>query len=226
MLELSENLKKRIISALVIIPPVLLVILIGGWLLYVSLICIAILMSFEWANITQNNEKVQLSELSKRKWLFAGLAYVGIPIASVLSLLQEPSGIFLLLWLVAVVIATDTLAFFVGRSIGGPKLAPKISPNKTWSGLVGGVLAAGIVGLLFGVVMSQASVSQMIMISIFLALVSQIGDLMESGIKRYFGVKDSGFIIPGHGGVLDRLDGYVTAIPVGLLLHWLLGGLF
>lgn len=226
MIEISENLRNRIISSLVMIPLVLLIVLIGGWVLYVSLICLGILMSFEWANITQRSDTRELTEAQKRRWLLVGLAYVAVPIGSVLTLIQDSTGVYVLLWLVLVVIATDTAAYFSGRYFGGPKLAPTVSPNKTWAGLLGGIIAASTIGLLFGLIMSQASVSEMLLLSMLLAVVAQVGDLAESSLKRYFGVKDSGFIIPGHGGVLDRLDGYVTAIPVGLAIHWASGGIF
>jgi phosphatidate cytidylyltransferase len=117
--------------------------------------------------------------------------------------------------------ATDSAAYFSGRLIGGPKLAPKISPNKTWAGLAGGMVAAGLVGWSFGQ-RDPKSAILLALLSAMLAAIAQAGDLAESGLKRYFGVKDSSGLIPGHGGVFDRLDGLLFVAPavIGLLLLW------
>jgi phosphatidate cytidylyltransferase len=112
--------------------------------------------------------------------------------------------------------ATDIGAYFAGRSFGGPKVAPKISPNKTWSGLIGGMVGALLLG---GALCSYADLPlHLALASPALAVIAQAGDFFESWMKRRAGVKDSGALIPGHGGVLDRLDGVVTALPVAALL--------
>jgi phosphatidate cytidylyltransferase len=122
-----------------------------------------------------------------------------------------------LLWLFLVVWATDIFAYFVGRGIGGAKLAPSISPGKTWAGLVGGMLGAAVVG---GIVSTATGgpIWLAIVAAPVLAVVAQAGDLFESLLKRRAGVKDSGTLIPGHGGALDRLDGLLFATPVYALL--------
>jgi len=127
-------------------------------------------------------------------------------------LLNEPGGHWLLLMLAAVIAASDTAAYFAGRFIGGPKLAPSISPNKTISGSIGGVIAGAMVmvGAAPFLEMDQISGLQL---GIGLAVLSQIGDLFESALKRLVDVKDSGTILPGHGGLLDRFDGYLLALP-------------
>jgi phosphatidate cytidylyltransferase len=122
-----------------------------------------------------------------------------------------------------VVWATDIGGYFVGRGIGGPKLWPRISPNKTWAGAAGGfaaslVVAAGFAG--FGLGRS----GPLLLVSAVLSIASQLGDLFESAVKRRFGVKDSGHIIPGHGGLLDRLDGFVAAIVLAAIFGFLRGG--
>ena len=123
-----------------------------------------------------------------------------------------------ILYLFLVVWSADTGAFFTGRLIGGPKLAPKISPNKTWSGFIGGAVFACIAGVLFAAWFGHTSIPTVAALSIVLALISQGGDLGESFLKRFFGVKDTSGLIPGHGGVLDRLDGLVfAAIGAGLI---------
>ena len=134
----------------------------------------------------------------------------------------QGDGLTLLLWLLLTVWATDIFAFFVGRSLGGPRLAPRISPKKTWSGLAGGVLAAVAVGLAFAYGLdSSKNWAFPMVLGALLALIAQAGDLMESGLKRRFGVKDSSNLIPGHGGVLDRIDGLMpTSIAVAILI-WL-----
>lgn len=143
-----------------------------------------------------------------------GALYVGLPAVSLLWLRHAtPNGIVLVLWLFLVVWATDTFAYFAGRAIGGPRLAPRISPSKTWAGLGGGMAGAAAVGGAFvGVVGGDALAAAAL--SGALAVVAQAGDLFESWLKRRVDVKDSGTLIPGHGGVLDRLDGLLFAAPV------------
>lgn len=145
--------------------------------------------------------------------LALGLAYAGTASIALLYLREQPHGFALALWALAIVWATDIGAYFAGRMIGGPKLAPAISPNKTWAGLIGGVIAAGVVGAMIAVVGGLPSGA--LFLGAPLAIVAQAGDLLESAMKRRAGVKDSGTILPGHGGVLDRLDG---ALPVLILV--------
>jgi phosphatidate cytidylyltransferase len=165
---------------------------------------------------------VTLALLSLSPRLGAGLLYAGLPAMSLVYLRDEPHGLWLALWTLAVVWATDIGAYFAGRTIGGPKLAPVISPNKTWSGLIGGVLAALGVG---AAIAAGAGLSpQLLFLGAAMAILAQLGDLYESWLKRRAGVKDSGRLLPGHGGVLDRLDGLVpVAVAVALLrmLGWL-----
>ncbi len=120
--------------------------------------------------------------------------------------------------------ASDIGAYVVGRLVGGPKLAPAISPGKTWSGAVGGMGAAALVGLgVAALVGARFPLLHCILVSIIIGIASQLGDLLESGFKRHFGVKDSGRSIPGHGGLLDRLDGMLTAAPIAVLITLLIG---
>ena len=145
-------------------------------------------------------------------WLPAGLAYAAIPAASLAFLRgNDGQGLFMIVFLFALVWSTDIFAYFVGRSMAGPKLAPKISPNKTWSGAIGGTAAAVAAGL--GVAALVGPVGNPILPAAItlISILSQIGDLFESWIKRRFGVKDSGTLIPGHGGIMDRVDGLVVA---------------
>ncbi len=143
----------------------------------------------------------------------AGVVYIGLPCLALVWLRADPLvGRANLLLLIFVVWATDIGAYVVGRWLGGPKLAPRVSPGKTWSGAAGGLLAAVVVGL--------AIAPRAAMVAAALSVVAQAGDLLESGIKRQFGVKDSGRLIPGHGGLLDRLDGVLTASVLAALLAY------
>ena len=154
--------------------------------------------------------------VTHRRQLAGGVVYCGLPVLALMVLRREDAGLLLALWTLSLVWATDIGGFFAGRAIGGPKLAPSISPAKTWAGLAGGVaLATGLAALLH----AQAGLPFRLAASTpLLAVLAQLGDLYESALKRRAGVKDSGRILPGHGGVLDRLDGLVPVAPVALLL--------
>ena len=157
---------------------------------------------------------VALAARGRPLWSAAGVAYVAVPCVAAVWLRSDPTdGLPILLWLLAVVWATDTGAFIIGRRVGGPRLAPRTSPKKTWSGFVGGVLCAAAVGALAAVIFGRAAPWVLALLSVCLAVLAQMGDLVESMVKRRFGAKDSGRLIPGHGGVLDRLDGLLAATP-------------
>ena len=149
-----------------------------------------------------------------------GFAYVAIPAFALLVLSWAYEG--LVFWVMVVTWATDIFAYFAGRAIGGPKLAPRISPNKTWAGLIGGVAGAALCGWLMAWYFQMDSLFHWL--GGPLGLVAQLGDLFESWVKRRAGVKDSGSILPGHGGVLDRLDGLLAVSIVTTLL--LMAGLW
>lgn len=146
-----------------------------------------------------------------------GLPYLGLTVIALLYLRRD--GWEMVAWLLLVVWATDVGGYVFGRLIGGPKLAPRLSPKKTWAGLLGGAALAAVIGhvavpLLFGIDSSLMAAP----FSAILALIAQAGDLTESAVKRRYGAKDSGNLIPGHGGVLDRIDGLLAAAPVLALL--------
>jgi phosphatidate cytidylyltransferase len=157
-------------------------------------------------------------------WLTAsGTGYLGISLLSLWWLRGLEQGGALTFYLFFAVWAVDTGAYIAGRSIGGPKLAPKLSPNKTWAGLFGGMAAAALVGYAWAIFMGAQQPLLALMLGLPLAVVAQAGDIAESALKRRFGAKDSGRIIPGHGGVLDRIDGLLLAAPFFCLFHYLLG---
>jgi phosphatidate cytidylyltransferase len=154
------------------------------------------------------------------------LAYAGAAVLA-LALLRgaDSAGLLAILYLFAVVWATDVMAYFVGRAVGGPKLAPSISPGKTWSGAIGGAAGGFIAGLIVVLAAGQGSALRAGLIALLLSIVSQVGDLFESSVKRRHGAKDSGHLIPGHGGVLDRVDGLVAAAIALYLIGAASGGL-
>ncbi len=232
----------RVFSALVMVPVALGLAYAGGLAFNLLVLGLAALMAHEWNSLSSNGAMgiaaatggavvgcvgiaalgygdaglaaaIPMAALTiavawlggvRTFWPPLGVVYIAVPCIAVIWLRAAPSlGLETIIWLFAVVWATDIGAYFAGRGIGGPKLAPRISPKKTWAGLGGGVVAAGAVGAV------TAS---------GLAVVAQIGDLAESGVKRHFGAKDTSRLIPGHGGVLDRLDGLMTAAPVVALV--------
>lgn len=148
--------------------------------------------------------------------LAAGTVYIGLPVLALVLIREREAGILFTLWTLALVWVCDIGAYFAGRTIGGPKLAPGISPNKTWAGLIGGVAAASLLGVAMHVFFGLPW--RLTLATPALAIVAQAGDLFESAMKRRAGVKDSGTILPGHGGVLDRLDGLVPVAPLAALL--------
>lgn len=188
----------------------------GGYffLTFVSLIAIGVI--WEWWGLAQG---IAVTPLGRAGWMVAGVIYVGVSCAmfaasyflGVLALL--PAVIAVLL-----VVATDVGAYFVGRNVGGPKLWPRISPNKTWSGLCGGMVASALALLALSPPNSVSRAAYLIGFGFLVAIISQAGDLFESRMKRLAGVKDSGTLLPGHGGLLDRLDGLLAVQFVQALL--------
>jgi phosphatidate cytidylyltransferase len=147
-----------------------------------------------------------------------GVLYAGLPVVALIWLRDDPAfGLQAVLFILIAVVVTDVAAFVFGRAIGGPKLAPAISPNKTWAGFLGGISMAGVAAAGFGVWLGADPV-KLGLAGTMLGILAQIGDLTESALKRSFGVKDSGTLIPGHGGVMDRIDGLVfAAVAAGVV---------
>ncbi len=164
---------------------------------------------------------VAVAALARRAppgWPAGGLLYLGLAVVALLWLRAE-GGFLLVLWLLLLIWATDTGAYLVGSRVGGPKMAPRISPNKTWSGLIGGCVTAGVVSAIYarfagGEAAAFGYPFAQFLVGFVLAGLSQVGDVAESSIKRRFNVKDSGNLIPGHGGVLDRIDSLVFTAPI------------
>ena len=160
----------------------------------------------------------------RRGWAAAGFLYAAAAeIASVLVRLDPVKGFAALMFVLLIVWVTDSGGYFAGRGIGGPKLWPRVSPKKTWAGAAGGFAASLAVAVGFAA-FDLGRIGPLLMLSGALSVVSQLGDLFESAVKRRFGVKDSSHIIPGHGGLMDRLDGFVAAVVVAALFGFLRGG--
>ena len=222
----QAELRLRIISGVVMSALVLGALWAGGyvWGLLVALVAGGVL--WEWSKLAQG---IAEGVVARTAWFFGGVVYVGIAAEVLLMLRMEAAP-----WVLAVVlavVATDVGAYFAGRTIGGPKIAPKISPSKTWAGLAGGMLAAGLVcaSFLQVTLCTVASASpfnpchapgfwKMLLVAggygAGVAVVAQAGDFFESWMKRKAGVKDSGWIIPGHGGLFDRVDGLLAVLFV------------
>lgn len=144
--------------------------------------------------------------------VLAAYPYLILPLVAMIWLRADPQlGLVAIFWLLGVVWATDSFAYFTGRAIGGPKLIPRLSPKKTWAGLLGGMAGAALVGAAVSLWLGMGSAPLLAALSAGLAVLSQAGDFAESALKRRAGVKDSGKLIPGHGGILDRVDGLVAA---------------
>ncbi len=208
----------RTLSALILAPIVLYAVYAGGLIFQIMMILSLALGLKEWLNMCRIRENGQVSW----GWLLAGGLYISISIYGLYWLrLSNDSGHLILFWLLALVWAADTGAYLSGSTIGGPKLAPKISPKKTWAGFLGALVSAALIGLAYGYFMNDGALNlTLVVLSTIIGGLSQMGDLLESYAKRHFGVKDSGKIIPGHGGILDRIDGLMAAaIGAGVIIY-------
>lgn len=158
-----------------------------------------------------------------RLWLSFGICYLCLPMICIIKLrMNNFFGLEYVLFLFIMVWMTDIGAYFVGSLFGGPKLVPSISPQKTWSGAFGGLLFSLVSAIILYNILENKTSQTLLFLAVILSIVAQIGDLFESWVKRRFNKKDSGSIIPGHGGILDRIDGLLTSAPIMLLITLLL----
>ncbi|MBI1776360.1 MAG: phosphatidate cytidylyltransferase [Proteobacteria bacterium] len=262
----TGGLLRRVVSALVLAPPVAASVYFGSPYFELVLALAAVQMAREWARLCCGSAPGRIgmtvvmglagvaslvvarsfgivagiagalvaailvygagrrSQAALPGWLAAGTLALAIPCVSFLWIRFDAlAGRDLTLWLLAAVWATDIGAYAAGRTIGGPKLWPQVSPRKTWAGLLGGMASAALVSVLAAWWLEQGNIWLAQAAGILLAGVAQLGDLAESALKRHFGVKDSGRLIPGHGGLLDRVDGLIATAPAVAVLTWLFG---
>ena len=164
------------------------------------------------------NSTVPRSDGTRSWWPAAGVVLVALPAVCLVWLRDGTSGLVIVIWLLAVLWATDSGGYFIGKTIGGPRLVPKISPGKTWAGFFGGSTAGALVGVGTAFLVQDAAAVRTVLASLFVSAIGQGGDIAVSAVKRKFGVKDMSNIIPGHGGVFDRLDSLLfAAIAVAAL---------
>lgn len=175
------------------------------------IIVVATIVSCIWIIFKKNKDKAYLGLV----WTLAGVLYIGLLISYWADLMALEGGKWWVAWAIIIVIACDTAAYFVGRQWGKHKMAPDISPNKTWEGSVGGLIASILVSVLLGILFSlPLRIWELIILGILISAIAQCGDLVESFLKRTAGVKDSSNLLPGHGGILDRIDSYILMGPV------------
>ncbi|MDG1997427.1 MAG: phosphatidate cytidylyltransferase [Emcibacteraceae bacterium] len=260
----KSGLLLRVISALIMLPAAVWIILSGGMLLFILINLLMIIILYEWNGICEAKpvtgvfvvqticavliliqqyfaspyiihmiigSVIAISAASylfksKLSWAVLGFFYALIPSISVLLIIENADAL-VVLWMMILIWSMDTGAYFAGKNIGGPKMASKISPNKTWSGLIGGTILAMVLGYVFVIYSGVTNIPFshdaliLLILSGFLAILSQIGDLAESAVKRKFSVKNSGAIIPGHGGIMDRVDGLLFVAPTIALISYL-----
>jgi phosphatidate cytidylyltransferase len=154
-------------------------------------------------------------------WKSIGVFYIGLTVLALSLLRDDPEfGLKAVIWCMVIVWSADVMAYFFGRIIGGPKMAPRISPKKTWAGMLGAIVGALLASVVLSQIFSLAFWSLAALAAV-LAIVEQGGDIFESAFKRHYGVKDSGQLIPGHGGVLDRIDGLIAVVFVAAIVGYI-----
>lgn len=213
----------RTASGVVMLSAAIGAILLGGWIFVAFVAAIGLGVIWEWWGLTQ---KLASTPLRAALWLAVGVSYIAMAMAVLVAL--QNNGLGQETMLIAMVIGVDIGAYFTGRAVGGPKIAPAISPSKTWSGLIGGMVGAALAAAAFLFAQFDTSNPDTTVVSTLLhaalagigtAIVAQSGDFFESWMKRRAGVKDSGNLIPGHGGLLDRVDGLLAVLFVtGVLM--------
>jgi phosphatidate cytidylyltransferase len=218
----SSDLRVRTLSAIVMVAVAGTALWLGGWWWTVFACAVGLGVLWEWSTLARG---IANTRGDAAMWAVAGVAYIGVAVWTLVML--RAMGLAAAVAPVAIVVAVDVGAYFAGRTFGGPKIAPKISPSKTWSGLIGGAVAAAL--LLIGLngnaaLQTGGSVDQvahddyimvfdwwvLVAVALLCAIVAQTGDFFESWMKRRAGVKDSGALIPGHGGLFDRTDGLLA----------------
>ena len=200
----DSNFIIRMLSAVVILFVFSFAVYFSNLSFYLLIFSIAVLSSFEWYSLTQGNRIL---------YIFA-LLLIALPNASLIYLYNLSQGKYIIIWLVLTIWGIDTSAYVFGKKFGGAKICSAISPGKTWSGLAGAIFAGVVLTVLGSLFLRLFPILYSPIIGVALAIVAQLGDFTESLIKRAYGVKDSGSIIPGHGGILDRMDSFIFTAPL------------
>ena len=196
----------------------------SGPLLSLIVLALASTLMLTVARVTGSGE---MTPKTGRPWAWsaAGVLYIGLPCVALIWLRADPAfGRQTIFWLFALVWAADIGAYAFGRLIGGPRLAPTVSPNKTWAGLIGGVACAGAAGAVTAATLEKGAIAPLVLLSALLGVVEQGGDLAESWVKRRSGAKDASNLIPGHGGLFDRVDGLLAAAGTVAVIGYLSEG--
>ena len=206
-------LKQRVITAAIAIPLLFLFLWLNGWWLGGLVIVLALIGLYEYWKLLIGMERQQ-----DLRWIVGGAAYIVLGFLAFFGVRQVGA----MAWLLTVIWSTDTAAYEIGRRWGKHKLAPEISPHKTWEGAVAGLVVGSILGMIAALITTDAGWFAAFIVSLFISGVGQIGDLVESKVKRLAGVKDSGNLLPGHGGILDRFD----SLLLSSMFMFFLGRLF
>jgi phosphatidate cytidylyltransferase len=220
----GRDLWLRVASAVVLAPLAVLAAYLGGaWFIGFWLLAAAGIL-WEWMGLVAAARV--LPGAARAGWIAFGALYAGAMLAAPLVVRADAAlGFVAMIFLFAVVWGTDVAAYFAGRLIGGPKLWPAVSPKKTWSGAAAGALAGTLAGLAVAAVGEIHPIAPIVVLGLLLSVFSQFGDLFESALKRRFGVKDASHAIPGHGGFMDRLDGFIAAALAAALVGLARGGI-
>jgi phosphatidate cytidylyltransferase len=204
----ADELGRRVISSVVLAAMAIVVTWYGGIAFSIFWGAAATAIFWEWTRMSSY----------RLSWVASGALYSGVFLLAMIWLRNTSYGLFAIFWLFSIIWSADIVAYFMGRAIGGPKLWPSVSPRKTWSGAIAGTVAGIIAGLtviwLIGLALSVFHA----IIAFIIVIAAQLGDLMESAVKRHFGIKDSSHLIPGHGGVMDRCDSLVAASVMALFI--------
>ena len=187
------------------------------WLAFVAAVSLGVL--WEWRALVVRFVR---TPMARGLWNAAGIVYVGGAAAMLVGLNRSVAGSAILIAMLLAVIMTDVGAYFLGRTLGGPKIAPRISPSKTWAGLLGGIIGASIVVWLAAVqfeVVGTGRYAELALLGAAIAVIAQAGDFFESWMKRRAGVKDSSGLLPGHGGLFDRVDGLLAVLFVAGIVN-------
>lgn len=217
----DNELRTRIYSGSIFGIIFLIIIIAGGIVYNTAMMICSVVMFQEWLNIIQ---PLKSEDQEKYKyWLISGVFYVVMPVSSIISIRSISYGANIILWYFMIIWTTDCGAYFIGKKFGGKKLAPSISPGKTLSGSIGALVSSGLISILLypmisNSVLSKFGVNGCLFLALLISFVSQVSDLFESWIKRKFNVKDSSNFIPGHGGIMDRLDSLTFSAPLLLLV--------